>query len=78
MDWLDPVIDLLNRVLQPIVDFANTYIIEIGPSFGGERVPLMVILYLLAAFYVIAVGLLFDFIWKLAIFIMRGAGRKKA
>jgi len=41
----------LNRFLQPVVDFANTYIIEIGPSIGGERVALMVILLLGTGLY---------------------------
>ncbi|MBT7503251.1 MAG: hypothetical protein HN645_10035, partial [Gemmatimonadales bacterium] len=51
MDWLQPVVDILNRFLQPVVDFANEYIIEVGPSFGGERVPLMVILLLGTGLY---------------------------
>ncbi len=51
MDWLQPVVDILNRLLQPLVDFANTYIIEVGPSFGGERVPVMVILLLGTGLY---------------------------
>ncbi len=41
----------LTRFLQPVVDFANTYIIEIGPSVGGERVALMVILLLGTGLY---------------------------
>lgn len=41
----------LNNFLQPIVDFANTYIIEIGPSVGGERIALMVILLLGTGLY---------------------------
>ena len=32
--------------LQAVVDFANNWIINIGPSFGGEQIPLMVILLL--------------------------------
>ncbi|MDH3271786.1 MAG: sodium:alanine symporter family protein [Gemmatimonadota bacterium] len=42
---------LLNRFLQPIVDFANTYIIEIGPSVAGERIAVMVILLLGTGLY---------------------------
>lgn len=42
---------ILNSFLQPIVDFANTYIIEIGPSVGGERIALMVILLLGTGLY---------------------------
>ncbi len=42
---------ILNRFLQPIVDFANTYIIEIGPSVGGERIAIMVILLLGTGLY---------------------------
>lgn len=42
---------ILNRVLQPIVDFANTWIIEIGPSVGGERIAVMVILLLGVGLY---------------------------
>ena len=41
----------LNSFLQPIVDFANTYIIEIGPSVGGERIAIMVILLLGTGLY---------------------------
>ncbi len=39
MNWL-------NSLLQLIVDFANTYIIEIGVPIGGEQVAFMVILLL--------------------------------
>lgn len=42
---------ILNRILQPIVDFANTWIIEIGPSVGGERIAIMVILLLGTGLY---------------------------
>ncbi|MDX1647534.1 MAG: sodium:alanine symporter family protein [Longimicrobiales bacterium] len=42
---------LLDRFLQPIVDFANTYIIEIGPTIGGERIAIMVILLLGTGLY---------------------------
>ena len=42
MNWLET----LNSLLQPIVDFANTYIIEIGVPIGGEQVAFMVILLL--------------------------------
>ena len=42
---------ILNSFLQPIVDFANTWIIEIGPSFGGERIAIMVILLLGTGLY---------------------------
>jgi AGCS family alanine or glycine:cation symporter len=41
----------LNSFLQPIVDFANQYIIEIGPSVGGERIAIMVILLLGTGLY---------------------------
>jgi AGCS family alanine or glycine:cation symporter len=41
----------LNSFLQPIVDFANAYIIEIGPSVGGERIAIMVILLLGTGLY---------------------------
>jgi AGCS family alanine or glycine:cation symporter len=41
----------LNSLLQPIVDFANTYIIGIGPSVGGERIAIMVILLLGTGLY---------------------------
>jgi AGCS family alanine or glycine:cation symporter len=40
MDWL-----------QAVVDFANTYIINIGPRVGDEQIPLMVILLLGTGFY---------------------------
>lgn len=42
---------LLDRFLQPIVDFANTYIIEIGPTVAGERIAIMVILLLGTGLY---------------------------
>jgi len=32
----------LERWAQIITDFLNTYVVEIGPSFGGETVPVMV------------------------------------
>jgi alanine or glycine:cation symporter, AGCS family len=41
----------LDRILQPVVDFANTYIIEIGPTVGGERIAIMVILLLGTGLY---------------------------
>jgi alanine or glycine:cation symporter, AGCS family len=37
--------------LQFVVDFANRYIIEIGPSVGGERIAVMVILLLGTGLY---------------------------
>ena len=48
---LQLLVDFLNTVLQPIVDFANEYIIEVGPTVGGERVAVMVILLLGTGFY---------------------------
>ncbi|MDX1493420.1 MAG: sodium:alanine symporter family protein [Longimicrobiales bacterium] len=42
---------ILDRFLQPIVDFANTYIIEIGPTVAGERIAIMVILLLGTGLY---------------------------
>jgi AGCS family alanine or glycine:cation symporter len=33
----------LERWAQTVTDFLNTYVVEIGPSVGGETVPLMVI-----------------------------------
>jgi AGCS family alanine or glycine:cation symporter len=42
MDWLEA----LNRLLQPLIDFANEWIINIGPRIGGEQVAVMVILLL--------------------------------
>ena len=41
----------LNSFLQPIVDFANDYIINIGIPFGGEQIAFMVILLLGTGFY---------------------------
>ena len=41
----------LERILQPVIDFANTYIIEIGPTVGGERIAIMVILLLGTGLY---------------------------
>lgn len=43
--------DVLTRFLQPIVDFANEWVINIGPRVGGEQIPVMVILLLGAGFY---------------------------
>jgi alanine or glycine:cation symporter, AGCS family len=40
MDWL-----------RSVVDFLNAYVVEIGPTIGGERVPLMVIMLLGTGFY---------------------------
>ena len=42
MNWLENV----NSLLQLIVDFANDWIINIGPRIGGEQVAVMVILLL--------------------------------
>jgi len=33
----------LERYAQTVTDFLNTYVVEIGPSIGGETVPIMVI-----------------------------------
>lgn len=41
----------LSRFLEPIVDFANNYIIEIGPTVAGERIAIMVILLLGTGLY---------------------------
>ena len=41
----------LDRILQPVVNFANTYIIEIGPIIAGERIAIMVILLLGTGLY---------------------------
>ena len=41
----------IERFLASIVDFANTYIIEIGPTVGGERIAIMVILLLGTGLY---------------------------
>mgnify|MGYP002639900601 CR=1 FL=1 len=51
MDWLQPVIDVLNRFLQPVVDFMTEWVIDIGPDIGGENVPVMVILLLGTGMY---------------------------
>lgn len=42
---------LLNNFLQPIVDFANDWVINIGPTIGGEQIAIMVILLLGTGFY---------------------------
>ena len=41
----------LTNVLQPLVDFANDWVINIGPTVGGEQVAIMVILLLGTGFY---------------------------
>ena len=33
----------LERWAQAVTDFLNTYVMEIGPSFNGETVPIMVV-----------------------------------
>lgn len=42
---------ILNSFLQPIVDFANDWIINIGPTIGGEQIAIMVILLLGTGLY---------------------------
>jgi AGCS family alanine or glycine:cation symporter len=49
--FLQSINTFLSNVLQPVVDFANTYIIEIGPSVGGETIAIMVILLLGTGLY---------------------------
>ena len=34
------------RWIQTFTDFLNTYVVEIGPSFGGEQIPIMVLMLL--------------------------------
>ena len=34
------------RGIQTFTDFLNTYVVEIGPSFGGEQIPIMVLMLL--------------------------------
>ena len=34
------------RWIGSFTDFLNTYVVEIGPSFGGEKVPIMVLMLL--------------------------------
>jgi alanine or glycine:cation symporter, AGCS family len=46
-----PMTSFLDRILQPVIDFANTYIIEVGPTVGGERIAIMVILLLGTGLY---------------------------
>lgn len=41
----------LNSFLQPVVDFANDWIINIGPTIGGEQIAIMVILLLGTGLY---------------------------
>jgi len=36
----------LERWIQTLTDFLNTYVVEIGPAIGGERVPIMVLMLL--------------------------------
>ena len=36
----------LERFVQAVTEFLNTYVVEIGPSIGGERIPIMVIMLL--------------------------------
>jgi AGCS family alanine or glycine:cation symporter len=42
---------ILNSFLQPIVDFANDWVINIGPTIGGEQIAIMVILLLGTGLY---------------------------
>jgi len=41
----------LERFVQGITEFLNTYIVEIGPSVGGEKIPIMVIMLLGTGIY---------------------------
>ena len=41
----------LNSFLQPVVDFANDWVINIGPTIGGEQIAIMVILLLGTGLY---------------------------
>lgn len=41
----------LNSFLQPIVDFANEWVINVGPTIGGEQIAIMVILLLGTGLY---------------------------
>ncbi len=60
MDRLQPIFDGLNSFLQPIVDFFNAWVVELGVSFEGvifgpsADVPFMVILLLGVGFYLTA------------------------
>ena len=36
----------LENGVAAITSFLNTYVVEIGPSIGGERVPIMVLMLL--------------------------------
>ena len=39
-------VQLLERSVQAFTDFLDTWVVNIGPSFGGERIPIMVIMLL--------------------------------
>ena len=41
----------LERWIQAFTEFLNTYVVEIGPSFGGERIPIMVLMLLGTGIY---------------------------
>jgi len=41
----------LERFVQGITEFLNTYVVEIGPSIGGEKIPIMVIMLLGTGIY---------------------------
>ena len=46
MDWLQSLVDSVTPTLQRVVDFLNTYIVEIGIPVGEENIAYMVILLL--------------------------------
>ena len=39
-------VQILERSVQGFTDFLDTWVVNIGPSFGGERIPIMVIMLL--------------------------------
>lgn len=44
-------VQLLERSVQAFTDFLDTWVVNIGPSFGGEKVPIMVIMLLGTGIY---------------------------
>jgi len=44
-------VQILERSVQVITDFLDTWVVNIGPSFGGEKVPIMVIMLLGTGIY---------------------------
>ena len=48
---MNDLFEAFTNFLEPIVSFADRWVVQVGPTINGERVPLMVILLLGVGFY---------------------------